>query len=189
MKRAVTILLFLASLLSTRADELRIARFDAKRVFDEYQRTKDESTQYSKHDDPPTELDKALERYKTQKKRIDDLQASVAAAAADAREHLQSQLDVAILTGQNTELEITLHRLRREQELKDKAISVRAQILKEIWQAASHFATERHYQLVIPNDLTCDGLFISVIASEHGDDLTDPILARLNEQYAAKKSK
>lgn len=189
MKRAITILFFIASFLPTRADELRIARFDAKRVFDQYQRTKDESARPSKRDDPPTELDQTLERHKTQKKRVEELQASVAAAAADARDHLQLQLAVAILRAQNTELEAKLLRLRREQELKDKALSVRADILKEIWQAASHLAPERHYQLVVPRDLSGDRLFVSAITSEHADDLTELILARLNEQYAAKKSK
>jgi Skp family chaperone for outer membrane proteins len=189
MKRAVTILLFLASLLSTRADELRIARFDAKRVFEQYQRTKDESAQRSKYDDPPTEADQAVERYNTQKKRVKELQASVAAAAADARERLQSQLDGVILAAQNTELLIRLLRLQSEQELREKALSVRAQILKEIWQAASYFATERHYQFVVRSDLAGDGLFVSVITTERADDLTDAILIRLNEQYAAKKSK
>ena len=189
MKRTFFILLSVASLLSARADELRIARFDAKRVFDQYQHTKDESAQHSKHDEPPSKLDESLDRYKTQKQRIEELQSSVTAASGDTRERLQLQLETAILRAQNTELQIELQNLRREQELKDKALSKRAQILKEIWATASHFGTERHYHLIVPNDLTADGLFISVITSEHADDITEELLTRLNEQYAANKSK
>ena len=41
MNHIVVVLVFLASLLPASADELRIARFDAQRVFEQYQHTKD----------------------------------------------------------------------------------------------------------------------------------------------------
>ena len=75
------------------------------------------------------------------------------------------------------------------QEGKDKALATRSQILKDIWEIASQLGSERHYDFVIPNNLTGDGLLISVIATGHADDITEAILTRLNKQYATKHPK
>jgi hypothetical protein len=184
------IALCIASPITVTADEMRTARFDARRVFGQYQHTKDASAQHSKQDGPvyPV-IEKLIDKGKTQKARVEELTASVNAAAGETRERLQLQLDVATLAVENSDLRLRLESMRIEQGLKEKAQNQRGMIIGEIWSAAARLATERGFFIVVPEGLPADGPFLSVVVTSKAEDVTEALLSNLNKEYAAKVSK
>src|SRR5262245_58940059 len=110
MNRAISIIAYLALIAHASADDLRIARFDAQRVFDQYQHTKDVETainirRNSRQSPDPNNLS---ERYDAARKRIDDARSAMdrTQAGTPERERAELQLQLATLAAQNLELEI-----------------------------------------------------------------------------------
>jgi hypothetical protein len=179
--------------LSVSADELRIARFDVQRVFDEYQHTKDlKAATLSKINvGGPGSYTPSMERRDKLKASVDTLTERLKAATAGTpeQERLELQLQIATLELQLDELRRTLESTQRERTQVDDAWRQRAQLLGEIFSAASRLCTERGYQVLAPDNLPSDGSVLSFVVTGTSDDLTEPLLARLNQEYAAKKSK
>jgi hypothetical protein len=179
--------------LSVSADEFRIARFDLQRVFDEYQHTKDLKTAVlSKiHVGGPGSYTPSMERHDKLKAAADALTEKFKAATAGTpeRERLELQLQIANLELQLHELRRTFESTQRERTQVDETFRQRAQLLGEIFSVASRLCTERGYQVLAPDNIPSDGSVLSFVVSDRGDDLTEPLLARLNREYAAKKPK
>lgn len=193
MKRIALIFLSAVSVISARAEELRIARFDAQRVFDQYQHTTDLEKEISvkrntRLSGPESER---LEARLKLKDRVDDFTAKLreATAGTPERERLAQQLQIATLEQQIDGLARAIEGLRREQTLKAESQSQRAGIIREIWAEAAVFATENRYSLVIPDGLGADGPFVSIVVTGKFDDITDSLLTRLNKRYSSKATK
>ena len=193
MNRVLTIAASFALALSASADELRIARFDVQRVFDEYQHTKDLKTAtLSKINvGGPGSYTPSVERRDKLKTRMDTLteKLKTATVGTPERERLELQLQLATLETQLDELRRTLESTQRERTQVDESWRQRAQVLGEIFSAASRLCTERGYQVLAPANLPSDGSVLSFVVTGTSDDLTEPLLARLNQEYATKKSK
>src|SRR4051794_14705261 len=112
VKRIALIFLSAVSIISANGDELRIARFDAKRVFDQYQHTKDlekeiSAKRHTRLSEPESER---LENHLKLKSRVDDFTARIRGATAGTpeRERLEQQLQIATLELQLDELRFTI---------------------------------------------------------------------------------
>jgi Skp family chaperone for outer membrane proteins len=186
MNPIASIFVCLALIAYSRADEPRIARFDVVRVFEQYQHTKDINAAISdkRHSRLPSDVNAVRECYEAAKKRVED-----ARAANDHTERAELQLRNATLNAQNLELQITVERLKRDKSLQDEASRQRAEILREIWAAARDLGNERGCHLLVLENLPSDLLHFTIVVTGATDDLTEPLLARLNAQYTAKKSK
>jgi len=191
MTRLAAVLWLVSAVQVASADELRIARFDAQRVFQECQQSKEiEAAKDNQRGDRAPETPAATRWFKL-KDQVVALTEQVKRAREDApeRERLELQLKLATLT-----LEVEqLHRQFELEELEKKQaaerLRERSEILGAIWGAASRLGAERNYRIVVPDRLPSDGLFFTIPVSGATDDLTDAILARVNEEYVAKKLK
>jgi hypothetical protein len=193
MSQVWAIIIALGLALTANADELRMARFDVKRVFDEYQHTKDlmrvalGKTNFG----GPHSITPSMDRSDRIKERHDKLLDLFRASAAGSseRERLDLQLQISSLERQLDEVRRTLEETQRERTSQDEAMKQRSDILTEIWSAAARLGAERGYLLLIPDYLPTLGPFPILVAPGASDDLTEQLLTRLNEEYAAKKSK
>jgi len=198
MNNVLPIIAFLALLVSASAEELRIARFDVKRVFDQYQHTRDLEAMISdkRHsrlpsDSLPSDIDEIKKRYYAAKERLDEARAANGRVQAGTpeRERSDLQLQFATVEFQYLELKLTLEGMKRAQTLLDESQRQRAELLQEIWAGAMTLGNERGYRILVPDNLPSGGLILNVVVTGATDDLTEPLVSWLNERYAAKKSK
>ncbi len=178
---------------SAEADEFRIARFDAQRVFDEYQHTKDLRSAIAGKinvDGPATDTPELGRQLKLEA-RVAELTSKTKAVPANSqeRDRLELQLQLATLETQIDDLRRALESIRREQAQKESVQQQRRQLLEEISSAGSRICADRGYQALVPYRVPIEGPFPSIVVSSTGDDLTEALLERLNREYAAGKSK
>lgn len=198
-KRILWIAVFAASLAQAVGEELRIARFDAVRVFDQYQRTKDAERKQSERRNssirgPASEGWDALQemnRYNAIVARVKELGAKIEAAkpGSPERAELQIQERAAVLDARETQFKIQEASATRERKQQDEAKQLRAEILKDIRDAVKQLANDRGFQLVVPENLPEDIAMVGIFAALKGDDITEALLTLLNERYAAQKPK
>jgi hypothetical protein len=134
------------------------------------------------------------ERHAAAKKRVAEAQAENqrSPAGTPQREKTEAQLQLATLAAQNIEIEISLGRIEREHAQQEETKRVRMDLLQEIWTAAATLGKKRGYRMVVPDNLRAGTPYPSVVifgSADDLDDLTNPLLTRLNEEYAQRKSK
>jgi Skp family chaperone for outer membrane proteins len=192
MNRLFAIAASLALLLPASADELHIARFDAQRVFDQYQHTKDiqRKIDEKRNVGGPGSFTPSMERRDKLKTRSDKLTEALkmAQAGSPERERIDLQLQITALELELDELRAAIEGAKRDRGLQDESMRQHAELVGEIRSAALRLSKERGYRLLVPDNLP-SGLYLPILVSGAGDDLTEALLTRLNEEYAAKKPK
>jgi hypothetical protein len=193
MKVILIAIVAFALLVSVRAEDLRIAKFDIQRVFDQYERTKelDREARSKISVSGPRSYTPAMERRDTLKKRLENIKEKMKSIdlGTPAWDQIESQWRIATLDLEIDDLRATLEQMQREKTMGAEGGQQRAGILDEIYAAAALLGAERGYRLTIPVNAPNSGPFLNIIVTGPADDLTEPLLARLNEQYAAKKPK
>lgn len=136
MKGVFLIVACLVVIVPARADESRIARFDVKRVFEQYQHTKDlEAVNDAKrHSRRPSEFTSVIESLEAAKERVVAARTANDRTQADTpeRELSELKLQLATLVAQNLELQIALARTKREQTLREESQRERSELIGEI---------------------------------------------------------
>ena len=194
VKHIFAVAALLALLLPAGADELPIARFDAQRVFDQYQHTKDIQRKIDEKRSVggPGSYTPSIDRRDKLKTRSDKLTEALKTAPAGSpeRERIELQLQMAALELELDEVRAAVAGAHRDRSLQDESMRQHAELVGEIRSAALRLGKERGYRLVVPDNLPSGlGLYLPILVSGAGEDLTEALLARLNEEYAANKSK
>jgi Skp family chaperone for outer membrane proteins len=168
-------------------DDVRIARFDAKRVFEQYQHTKEVSAK--RHPMGPGSATPEIEERIKLKERLANLSERVkqAAEGTGERERSEQAEKIAGLELQLAELRWALENRQRADAASEELRRNRAKLVKEIWSETKSLASERGYALVVPDDLSSEGL-LNVITSAKCDDITDELIVRLNQKYQGKRA-
>jgi Skp family chaperone for outer membrane proteins len=188
-----TLSLLLASVFiggSLRADDLKIAKFNLKRVFDECQRTKelqaeiDSRRNNSHHDWPPI-----VDEIHGLSKSIGELTAVVNASKIGTRDRRDAERDLKIAKLEKDSLERKLadtERANAEQEEAD-AKRQRWAILQEIWAEAAKLAAARNYTLVLPEGSPEEIGYFASFPAPMGEDVTDVLIDRENKFWRQNK--
>lgn len=172
-------------------DDVRIARFDAKRVFEQYQHTKElqDAVSAKRHPMGPGSATPAIEQQLELKERLADLSGKVkrAVEGTPERERLEQAEKIAALELQLAELRRALENRQRADAASEELRRNRAKVIEEIWSEAKLLASEKAYALTVPDNLSADGFLNVIITSAKSDDISDELLARLNQKYQAKR--
>ena len=192
MNRILAIGASLALLLPANADELRIGRFDALRVYNQYQHTKDIQREIDGKISVggPGSFTPDIERRAKLKTRSDKLTEALKTTPAGSpeRERIDLQLQMTTLELELEELRAAFKGVQRDRSLQDERMRQVSELLGEIQSAALRLSKERGYHVLVPENLP-SGSYPSIIVAGASDDVTEALLARLNDEYAAKKSK
>jgi hypothetical protein len=178
---------------SVAADELQIARFDAARFFDQYQHTKDlRAAADRKRNVTGPQTDEQLrqsEKLGKLRTRNEEALAGIARAPEGSPESEQLEMKgrIAALELKIEELALNLEGQRQERNGTKEVELQRTTITGEIWAEAKVIASEKGYSVVIADGLSSDGIFVNVTVIAKIEDITDLLLARLNQRYSAKK--
>lgn len=189
MKRIVAFLLCTMCALAVRGEELRIARCDMRRVFDEYQHTielKRLADERRNVTGPSTAaVREVFEARALELKRVEDelKQAPVGTPAWDA---LQGRRETAGLVLKINQLRFALDRGKRAEAVEAEMKQWRDMVVGEIMTEARALAEERGYDIIVTDVSAFRGTFAPVIATDRAEDVTDELLKRLNRKYAAK---
>jgi hypothetical protein len=127
----------------------------------------------------------------TIRRQIDGLEKRVkqAVAGGPEQEHLKLELQIALNRLRIYEAVGAIEGVERELSLRDEARLQRTRILNEIWALAAKLRTERGFTLLVPVNGPDEDQFLTVIVPVDCEDVTDALLERLNQEYAAKKGK
>jgi Skp family chaperone for outer membrane proteins len=171
------------------ADELRIARFDAARVFDQYQHTKEVGLEISAKRQPngPGSYSPELDELAKRERRLAEVTEKVkrTAAGSPERERLEQEERIASIERRIAEIKLEAVHGQRFEESSEKTQIARSKILEEIEAEARSLATERGYALIVPENWAAQG-FVGAIVNPKWDDVTEVLLERLNQKYKAK---
>jgi Skp family chaperone for outer membrane proteins len=192
--RIVGTLLSLIAAVTAQADEPVVARFDAKRVFEQYQHTKDIELANSakRHPMGPGSYTPSMERHDVIKRRFSVATEKLKQANPGSPEHQRGELELRIvsLELELDELRASLENANRAQASAEEHLRHRAMIINEIWAEAGLLGRERGYSVVLPEGLPTDGILLNVIINNiKADDITQTLLTRLNQRYSTKALK
>ncbi|UCH12529.1 MAG: OmpH family outer membrane protein [Candidatus Omnitrophota bacterium] len=144
------------------AAELKIGYVDVARVFDNYNRTKDQDKILEQQNNKKKEeRDKIVKQIRKMKDELDIL-------SEKAKERKQTQIDEKIRELQEYDQQ-TRNGLRQQRD------EVVRKILKEIEQVTEKYANENSYTMILNNRVLLYG------QKQH--DITDKILKILNSEY------
>jgi hypothetical protein len=174
------------------ADDLRIARFDAKRVFENYQHTKEAELKVSTWRLPmgPGSVNATSDAVMTAREKVFEVANKTmhASAGTPEREKLEVEKRIAELELEVAELRSGMHGLAQLTEHTDETLRDRAAIIKEIWAEAKLLATEHHYSLLVADGLEAEVSNVFVPAASKLEDVTEELLQRINNKYSAGHS-
>jgi Skp family chaperone for outer membrane proteins len=166
--------------------DFRMARFDAKRVFEQYQHTKDVQEAVSARRNvtgPHSETPDIEERVK-----LDDQLACISdkikrtAPGSPEYERLALEQRIAALQVHVAALNKTLADWYRGQDSQKEMSHVRAKIIQEICAEVRVLASAEGYSLIVAENSDSDA-FPNVILDAKSDDVTEKLLKRLNDRY------
>jgi len=188
MKGIVASVLFTVFTGSAWGGDLRIARCDIQRVFDQYQHTIDIRSEIDRRRNvtgPQTALNSWDMHLHVRQGEELAKELKQSEPNTPEREKLQRHGEWLRLEMQLDDLEIRLEMNRREQSLKDEVSRWRDDLLSEIKAGAKALAIERGYDMVVSDSLPSAGSLTALFVTKRADDVTDELLARLNKQYAS----
>jgi Outer membrane protein (OmpH-like) len=167
------------------ANDFRMARFDARRVFNEYNHTKEFQQAVDKKRSARATGREAseIEQRRKLKERLVELSAKVkqAGVGTPERERLEQAEKIALLELQIAEIRRELEERQRADAADEELRRNRAKVIDEIRLEASLLAAERGYALVVP-DYAASELNV-IITTAKSDDITEPLIERLNRKY------
>jgi Skp family chaperone for outer membrane proteins len=192
--KAIAAVLALMSLQAAWADEIRVAHFDAKKVFATCQHAKDVETELQAHlggshkmEELQKESPELWQRYQFLMNRITELDKQHSTRSDEQQDDLFQRYaqDLRLLETQINKKKDADQAIF-DRQMKDEI----RQIYREIGAAAAQFGREHGYFAIIPKNKSSDESTLpSVIITAPGDDVTDAVIEMLNKDYATRKAK
>lgn len=166
----------------------KIGVVDMKRIFAEYERTKDaEKDINNRKAEAKQELDERTAKYKELLERYQELRQQVGdeALSPELREAKRTEATDVGQQAKSLERQIQEFRTRRERQLQEQVVRMRKTILEEIRELVVESSKERGFDLVFDKSgVSMNGVEF-LLHSRDAVDFSDDIITKLNSETSA----
>jgi hypothetical protein len=188
--RLIAILCCIAECSPAAASELKIGTFDALRVFNEYDHTKELNVKSTTamFQMGPASAQIETSRYSQLKASIDALSNQLERSSkGQDTSRLENELKIAKLELTVEELRMTLSSKQTIDTSINDAQVMRGTLINEIWKEARILAKEQGYALLIPQQAPPN--FSCVVSGGSFPDVTNDLIAQLNRKFRQANGK